>query len=113
MLTPDQLQMVAALLAADSDMVAAYLFGSFAKGTESAASDLDVAVLLGAGVDRTEHSDRAIQLSLVLSKRLGREVDLVILNAAPPFLKFQIFRYGTPILEIGRASCRERVYVLV
>lgn len=80
-------------------IVAAYLFGSFAKGTPTPSSDIDLAFLLDkktAGADSTELSSR---YSVDLSEKLGREVDVIILNEAPPFLKFQVLRYGQPLFE--------------
>jgi uncharacterized protein len=74
----------------DVGIAAVYLFGSFAAGRGHRESDLDLAVLL----DRKRHStakDRfEVRLSLaggLSGPRLaGREVDVVILNDAPPLL---------------------------
>lgn len=70
----------------------AYLFGSYAKKTRTADSDIDIAVLLS----ETPKKMLEYYLHLVneLSKILGNEVDLIILNASPPVLKYQVIKYG-------------------
>lgn len=52
-----------------------YLFGSFANGTERTSSDVDVALFL------VHNSlDARLQIIYELSKKLQREVDLIVLN---------------------------------
>jgi len=70
----------------------AYLFGSYAKKTRTADSDIDIAILLS----ETPEKMLEYYLHLVdeLSKILGNQVDLIILNASPPLLKHQVIKYG-------------------
>jgi len=70
----------------------AYLFGSYAKKTRTADSDIDIAVLLSETPKKT--LEYYLHLVNELSKILGNEVDLIILNASPPLLKHQVIKYG-------------------
>lgn len=81
----------------------AYLFGSFAKGTENKLSDLDVAVFLDCAALKPEAYPYGYKASLItelmqLFKR--NEMDVVILNEAAPLLKYEVVRYGLPIYEL-------------
>lgn len=70
----------------------AYLFGSRARKIQTPESDIDIAVLL------SETPKKMLQYYLHLTSRLsriiGNEVDLVILNDSPPLLKHQVIKYG-------------------
>lgn len=80
------------------DVVALYLFGSTARGTSRDDSDVDVGVLLEAPAPRT-----LAGLKLVLEGELesvvGREVQLVVLNRAPPDLVHRILRDGRLLVD--------------
>lgn len=78
-------------------LVSAYLYGSAARGTRHFESDVDVAVLL----DRDVHPDRAergrvrVRFASELVGALGiNEVDLVVLNDAPPELAARVLLDG-------------------
>jgi len=81
------------------DVVCAYIFGSFAKGKQNLYSDLDIAVLLNPYLDQKEYVDRQIAIMIELSRVLDVETDIIIINRANTFLKFQIFKYGKRIYE--------------
>lgn len=83
-------------------VVCAYLFGSQATGATSPLSDVDIAVLLEAGVP----SPGAVQVALIsdLMLALGRsDIDVVILDAAPPLLKERVVSRGRVIY------CRDEI----
>jgi uncharacterized protein len=80
---------------------AAYAFGSVAEGRAHRESDVDLAVLLdwGACPDRAARGARQVELLSALIQALGvNDVDLVVLNDAPPLL-------GRHILRRGRRLC--------
>jgi len=81
-----------ALFQKRDEVIAAYLFGSYARGTVGPLSDVDVAVLFDEGSD----TDRIyLKLCVEVSKALHTdEVDLVILNEAPVTLKYNILKEG-------------------
>jgi predicted nucleotidyltransferase len=86
---------------------AAYLFGSQARGRPSPFSDVDVAVLLDQTVVPSRYFDEELRLGIELSKLLGHDdVDVVILNRAGPFLRFQVYRTGVPVCERDRILAR-------
>lgn len=85
-------------LAAQSDVVAAYLFGSVARGTATPASDVDVAVLLTADPPRTVDGLR-LGLEGELERGLGLPVQLVVLNRAPCDLIHRVLRDGILLLD--------------
>ena len=84
----------------DPLVVAVYLFGSFARGTEDALSDLDIALLLDAGTTRAEANRLAVDYAGEIIRLLGTdEVSLVILNGAPLPLRHEIVAGGRLLLD--------------
>ena len=62
------------------DIVAAYLFGSTAKGTASHSSDIDIAVLTSIS-DKGSRADLKLNLYADLCRKMKRnDIDLVMLN---------------------------------
>jgi predicted nucleotidyltransferase len=84
--------------AAHGDVVAAYLFGSVARGTAKRTSDVDVAVLLTADPPRTVDGLR-LGLEGELERGLGLPVQLVVLNRAPCDLIHRVLRDGILLLD--------------
>ena len=85
------------------ELVIAYLFGSVARGTDRAGSDVDIAVvyendpppgLAGLGLD----------LEGELERGLRRPVQVVVLNSAPPDLIHRVLRDGKLLLERDRSA---------
>lgn len=79
----------------DKDIISLYLFGSYAKNTVKPLSDIDLAVLLNTGLSKEKYGLKRIEL---LNKAIDvlrtDEIDLIILNQAPPLQGFQIIKYG-------------------
>lgn len=78
-------------------IISAYLFGSYARDAAHRESDVDVAVLLDRLTypDASARFDARVTLSSVLREAVGRDVDVVVLNDAPPL-------FGRRILDEGR-----------
>jgi len=76
------------------DIVVAYVFGSTAQEEEHAFSDIDVAVLL-----KEPSVDKTMKIHSALTKALGDKVETLLLNLAPPFLKYQVIKTGIRILS--------------
>lgn len=77
-------------------VASAYLFGSQAEGRAHRESDVDVGVLLQFARHPTARArfDARLLLQADLGVALGREVDVVILNDAPPLLGRRIVVHG-------------------
>jgi predicted nucleotidyltransferase len=89
--------------AADEGVVCVYLFGSRARHSERASSDVDVAVLLSHDPPRTLEG-LGLDLAADLEHHLGKPVDLIIMNRAPVDLVHRILRDGRLIVERDRSA---------
>jgi predicted nucleotidyltransferase len=76
-----------------SDLAAVYLFGSVARGTAGPTSDVDVGVLYRATPASTLEA-QPFGDEAALSQLLGRNVQVVAMNAAPVDLVHRILRDG-------------------
>ncbi|NLG79603.1 MAG: nucleotidyltransferase domain-containing protein [Firmicutes bacterium] len=82
------------------DVIAAYLFGSFAKDRARPKSDVDVAVLFEARSDDALARFAArTDISSDLEGLLGRRVDVIDLGDAPLSLIHQVLKSGEPVFE--------------
>lgn len=81
-------------------LVSVYLFGSAAEGREHRESDVDIGLLLDPSGRPTERERFAIRIETVadLGPAVGREVDVVVLNDAPPLLARRIVTRGLRVL---------------
>lgn len=84
-------------------LVAAYLFGSVARGAATDASDVDVAVLYAEQPPSVLGSP-PMKLEGALERELRRRVQVVCLNTAPPDLAIRVLRSGRLIVERDRAA---------
>jgi predicted nucleotidyltransferase len=83
----DELERAAACLARDPRVLAVYGFGSQARGEAGPRSDVDVAVLL----DRNLSLGDELRLRAQVTRELQRDdIDLVVLEQAPPLLRYEI-----------------------
>lgn len=82
-------------------LVAAYLFGSHARGSAHRDSDVDIAVILDYGVHPTRAARFAERVRLA-SGLIGalhvNAVDLVVLNDVPPLLARRVLLEGRQVL---------------
>jgi predicted nucleotidyltransferase len=108
-MTSDQLQMELAPIFAkyDTEIVAAYLFGSAATGMTSNSSDIDIAVLMRTK-DRRCGSSLKLRLYADMCRKLGRnDIDIVLLDLAGNLiLNDEIVRHGK-ILYTTDADAKE------
>ena len=86
------------------EVLVAYLFGSHARGKATRISDVDIAVLLSEAVPRETYLDYRIALMQELTRIFhSDEVQVVILNQAPPLLAYKVIVEGKPLF------CRDEV----
>jgi predicted nucleotidyltransferase len=91
-----------ARLAKVSGLVAAYLFGSHARGEAHAASDVDVGLWMKSPPATLD--DLQLDLAADLERDLGVPVDVVILNGAPSDLIHRVLCDGVLLVERDRSA---------
>ncbi|MCM8596675.1 type VII toxin-antitoxin system MntA family adenylyltransferase antitoxin [Accumulibacter sp.] len=85
------------------EVVCVYLFGSQARGTAAASSDVDVGVLYAADPPETL-AGMGLDLAADLEAAIGHRVDLVVLNRAPVDLIHRVLRDGVLVCERDRSQ---------
>jgi uncharacterized protein len=81
-------------------VVAAFVFGSLATGRVTPLSDVDVGVWLDPGLSSKQRLAAQLRLMAEAAAVLGTdEVDLVVLNDAPPLLQHRAMRARLPLVE--------------
>lgn len=90
-----------AILADQTGIVAAYLFGSYGRGMARPDSDVDVAVLFEAP---PSSADRLAIRARLAAEVAPRRLDLVVLDEAPPVLVHRVLRDG--IVLVGAEDVR-------
>ncbi len=102
---------LAAYFSSQPDLVLAYLFGSYGRGQAGPLSDVDVAVLLAGDPDNGACLDRRMDLVWDLTGVLHfDDVDVVVLNQAPPALRYRVLRDGK-LLFCGDDDARIMFYL--
>lgn len=94
---------VGALLVDEPQLVCAYLFGSFARGTPHTDSDVDIAILFQ-NAPASTLLGQPFELEADLAKELRRDVQVVVLNSAPVDLVHRVLRDGELIVERDRGA---------
>ena len=100
------MEAVRRLLTEDQRVLYALVFGSTARGTTHAGSDLDVAIELAAS-ERLGPGELGDLISS-LERASGRPVDLVLLGEAPPAVAYRVFRDGQLLVVKDRRAFVER-----
>lgn len=81
-------------------VLAAMLIGSQARGTPGPLSDVDIAVWHDEGLDPASRLRLRLNLASAASRALGTdEIDIVMLNRAPPLLRHRAIRDATLLVE--------------
>ena len=87
------------------EIQAAYIFGSVVSGRARRDSDIDVALLLNENSPYLKTLDYRLRVATDISRAIGRpDLDLVILNDAPPVLAHQVLSKGKLIFERSRTA---------
>ena len=81
-----------------ADVVAVWLFGSFARGDARAHSDIDVAVLYRRTPEATFDA-LPLRLEGEIERVLGRTTQVVALNRAPADLRARVLRDGVLLID--------------
>ncbi len=80
---------------AQKEVLCAYLFGSTVTGKDNKFSDVDVAVLFDPNLAQDRYTEERLAIMDNLSRILNKDIDVVVLNEASSFLKFQIIKEGS------------------
>ncbi len=83
------------LCASIPDLIAVYLFGSFARGDANRESDVDLAVLAGRPIDASVR----FELEGRLEEKLRQSVDLIDLRRASAVFRVQILKDGALLVD--------------
>ena len=94
------------VLLKDENTVFAYLFGSMAKGTAHRFSDMDIAVYL-----KDPSTASYLKLLGKLPTRTRRELDVVLLNTAPPLLCYKVIKEGKLLFTKDRRVLSSFIYM--
>ena len=94
--------LVVARLERIGGLVAAYLFGSHARGEATASSDIDLALWLAEAP--TSLDGLHLDVAADLERDLGVRVDLVVLNGAPSDLVHRVLRDGVLLVDRDRSA---------
>lgn len=96
---PELASKLAEALSGRPEILEAYLFGSQARGTAQAHSDVDVAVYVDSTTDINRGFGIDAEIAAALMSALGRrDVDVVLLNRADPVLYHRVLRDGVRLL---------------
>ena len=91
---------ITAVLSARPEILEAYLFGSHARDTGQAHSDIDVAVFVNFDDVVPGPFGYRSELTSALMSGLGSNaVDVVVLNTAPPLLYHRVLRDGVRVVS--------------
>lgn len=97
--TTDIIRRFSEYFAGRDDVTMAFLFGSWARGNVCVESDMDVAVYFKSSREASGDEEFASEDEVWgdIERICGREVDLLILNRAAPFVAFSAVR-GIPLV---------------
>ena len=85
-------------------VVFAYLYGSYARSKEHPFSDIDIAVYL------KENSFNVYMDILGKLPEIGKEIDLRVLNDAPPLFKYKVIKEGKLLVNKDPELLRQFIY---
>lgn len=86
-------------LSSEKPIIAAYLFGSTAKGKATEKSDIDIGILLKDDFNLVANFDYKLRLMGKLKDLTGKTVDIVFIDRTDPILQHHIRKHGKVIFE--------------
>ena len=107
MMLPEIEQVVAAVASAEPSILAAWIFGSRARGEAKPGSDLDVGLLAMPGV--TPPAGIEERVAVEIAGRTGLDVDVSQIGEARPTLSFEVVTDGRRVFarDAERADIAE------
>lgn len=102
---PDKLPVLIDLVSGDTDVLALFVFGSFATGELKPLSDLDLGVLLDKKLSSQERFDKHLDLIGKFTALMHTdEIDIIILNDAPIRFVNKVLNTGKLLFERDRKA---------
>lgn len=89
------------------NIIAVYLFGSYADNTYNEKSDIDLAVLYSNEIDLSEHVSDMVDLERIFE---NVKVDYIDLNQVSLFFRFSILKNGKAIYVADENKLYDYVY---
>jgi uncharacterized protein len=89
-----------------SEVVAVYLFGSYAKNSQHQASDVDIGILFAAEMS-PQFAEKTVEYGKDLARIIRKDIHPVVMNHAGEFLAKQIFSKGKCIHQKNRRFVSE------
>ena len=91
----ERVSRIISVVSGNQDVLALYLFGSGVQNRLKPLSDLDFGILLSRRFDKKQRFEKQIELIGKFNDFFGTdEIDLVVLNDAPPRASYNIIRDG-------------------
>jgi predicted nucleotidyltransferase len=94
MLNPKQIKILQNYLQEQPDIAVVYLYGSQATGQATNKSDIDLAVLFNDKKSSASWGGRHVELSVELSRLLGREVEVQDLSLVNVSFRYRVLQEG-------------------
>lgn len=108
MLSEQRLESVEDVLRKSDSVLAAYLYGSFVRGEQREASDVDIGLLVK---EKSEIGlDDLSDISRELEKLTNREVDLRVLNGSETRFVYNALREAELLFSVDEEARREFEY---
>ena len=101
---------IASLLEPRPEVLEAYLYGSHAQGRAQPHSDIDVAVYIDESIaEEGAFGYRAQLITELMAGLHSNDIDLLILNQAPPALYYHVLRDGIRVQsrDLAETTTRE------
>jgi hypothetical protein len=113
-MSPDSIASLVRVLDSRAEVLEAYVFGSVARGDTHGTSDIDVAVYIDPKLSPDAPYGYPADLATAIGSALGRsDVDVVVLNEAPPLLYHRVISQGERLLSRNlRATTTREGYAL-
>jgi len=84
----EKISKIIEIIKSHPNVIAIYLFGSYAKGEATPLSDIDIAVILENPTPESEADIGSLS---------SQEIDVVLLHRLPLHIRYEVFKYGREI----------------
>jgi len=86
------------VLSKEEEILFAYLYGSYAQGTNIPESDVDLALYFKSTNLKTYLNLERKLLSTLISELHTDKIEIVVLNTLPFLMKYKVLKEGIPVL---------------